>query len=336
MGIFKRIIKNRLIAPFLFWGHKKLTSYLVDHFKQVAQTGVGSDLCLKKGFLPLPIHFYSPIPDLEELESRRVWDRKSELAGLNFNCSQQGQFLQKVGREFGDECHWPPQPVGNEEGFFTENGSFSFGCAASTHCMIRHFKPAQVIEIGSGNSSKVILDAIQLNRKMFGSSFGYTIVDPYPKTEIEKKMSPVARIIKQGVEIQDLKLFEELNKNDILFIDSGHTVRTGSDVNFLILEVLPRLSSGVVVHFHDIGLPYEYPKVYATNPHFRMFWTEAYLLQSFLCLNRDYEILLPMGFLMTERIKEFQAAFPHYDPQKHLATSGSFWIRRVGDRRDNP
>jgi hypothetical protein len=80
----------------------------------------------------------------------------------------------------------------------------------------------------------------------------------------------------------DLAFLEELKENDILFIDSGHTVRTRSDVNFLILEVLPRLAPGAIVHFHDIPLPFEYQKVYFTNPTFRVFWTEAYLLQSFL------------------------------------------------------
>lgn len=127
----------------------------------------------------------------------------------------------------------------------------------------------------------------------------------------------------------DIRPFETLGQNDILFIDSGHTVRTGSDVNFLYLDVLPRLAQGVIVHIHDIGLPSEYPKVYFTNPTFRVFWTEAYLLQAFLSLNPHYEIMLAMNYLTADHWDEFCKAFEHFNPDVHKATSGSFWIRRI-------
>jgi hypothetical protein len=119
-----------------------------------------------------------------------------------------------------------------------------------------------------------------------------------------------------------------LGKNDVLFIDSGHTVRVGGDVNYLIPDILPRLAQGVIIHFHDIGLPYEYPKVYSTNPKFRVFWTEAYLLQAFLCYNNEFEILLALNYLTTEHMASFRSAFPFYRPQSHGGKSGSFWIRR--------
>jgi hypothetical protein len=76
-------------------------------------------------------------------------------------------------------------------------------------------------------------------------------------------------------------------------------------------------------------MPYEYPEIYFTNPAFRVFWTESYLLQAFLCFNRQFEILLAMNYIMKKQTDEFQKAFPHYDPQKHKASSSSFWIRRV-------
>jgi hypothetical protein len=136
-------------------------------------------------------------------------------------------------------------------------------------------------------------------------------------------------LIKERVELTDIKLFDQLRENDVLFIDSSHTVRTGGDVNYLILDVLPRLAPGVIVHFHDISLPYEYSQVYFTNPSFRVFWTEAYLLQAFLSLNSQYEILLAMNYLMSDCLEEFCSAFPHFEPAKNWANSGSFWIRRV-------
>ena len=119
------------------------------------------------------------------------------------------------------------------------------------------------------------------------------------------------------VELINVDFFKQLSKNDILFIDSSHTVRIGSDVNYLILDVLPRLAPGVIVHFHDISLPDEYTKVYATNPRFRMFWTEAYLLQAFLCYNSQFEVLLAMHYLMTQQKEAFRSAFPRYDPLKY-------------------
>lgn len=118
-------------------------------------------------------------------------------------------------------------------------------------------------------------------------------------------------------------------KNDILFVDSSHTVRIGGDVNFLILEVLPRIKPGVLVHFHDIPIPYEYAEVYYTNPRARMFWTESYLLQAFLALNSSYEVLLAMNYIMTDYPDDFRSAFPHYDPHRHIYVSHSFWVRRV-------
>ena len=156
----------------------------------------------------------------------------------------------------------------------------------------------------------------------------YIIVDPYPGSIVENNLPGVTQLVKQRCELLDIDFFKQLGKNDILFIDSSHMARIGSDVNYLILEVLPNLASGVIIHFHDINLPFEYPKAYATNPRFRMFWTEAYLLQAFLCLNTKFEILLAMSYLTAEKGEVLHNSFPLYDPDKHILTSGSFWIRR--------
>jgi hypothetical protein len=129
------------------------------------------------------------------------------------------------------------------------------------------------------------------------------------------------------VELCSPALFERLEENDILFIDSSHSVKIGSDVNFLYLEVLPRLKPGVVVHIHDIPMPYEYTKTYATNPAFRMFWTESYLLQAFLIYNSEFEVLLSMAYLQGSHPDLYREAFPSFDPEADTG-SGSIWIRR--------
>lgn len=293
-------------------------------FEQISMYGYGSNKCLKKGFLPIPVHFYSPIPDIEDLKKRKIWAKKSELRGINFNLAKQLELMASLGYKFGKECHWPVNPTENPADFHIDNAGFSFGCAAVLYTMIREFKPKKIIEIGSGYSSKIIVQAIDAN----GNKCHYTIIDPYPGSYIVNNEVRSNRLIKKRVELTNPKIFDVLDKNDVLFIDSSHTVKIGSDVNFLLLEILPRLKPGVIIHIHDISLPYEYSKTYATNEHFRQFWTEQYLLQSFLICNYDYEILLSMAYIMKHYLSKFRKAFPCYRPEIHKFTSSSFWIRR--------
>jgi len=301
---------------------------------EMAQTGIGTDECLELGCLPVPVHFYSPIPDLKDLEQRKVWDRRSGLLGIDFRPQEQEALLLQLGKNYGQECRWPEQPTNRPFEFHTHNGCFGFGCAAGLHCMIRHLKPQRIIEVGSGFSSLVISSAIRLNSDESSQNCDYTIVDPYPRDDhVPGTLPGLTRLIRDRVELLSPSFFDQLAQNDILFIDSSHVSKIGSDVNFLILDVLPRLAPGVAVHFHDIDLPYEYPKVYATNPTFRMFWTEAYLLQAFLTHNDRWEILLGMAYLMKERINAFCSAFPYFDLKRNWANSGSFWIRRKTDLR---
>ncbi len=316
----------------LFIVFAPLMPLLVKAFRYVAETGRGTDLCLKQGFLPMLVHYYSPIPDIVDLRKRQIWQKKSALPGVDFHPDQQLQLLRALGTKYGDECNWPAVSTGNPQEFYTENNSFSFGCAASLYTILRKYRPNKAFEIGSGNSSLIFSAALARNASE-GYDCDYIVVDPYPTPLLHPDLPSLTQIIPQRVELMDVSFFESLKENDILFIDSGHTVRTGSDVNFLFLDVLPRLAPGVIVHVHDIGLPYEYPEVYFTNPSFRMFWTEAYLLQAFLTFNSEFEILLALSYLMSEKRQEFAQAFPHYDPSRHRARSGSFWMRRKVDTK---
>jgi hypothetical protein len=268
------------------------------------------------------------VPDIEDLRARRLWERRSPLAGIDLREARQLALLAELGRDFGAECRWPHEPGRDEREFYTDNSSFSYGCAAATHALIRRFKPRRVVEVGSGFSSRVIAAALRMNEKDLGERAEYTVVDPFPGKALER-LPGVGRVFRLRVELLEVEMFRTLGENDVLFVDSGHTVRAGGDVNFLVLDVLPILAPGVVVHFHDIPLPYEYAETYFTNPHFRMFWTESYLLQAFLCHNAAYEILLAMNFLMRDHAAAFRSAWPHYDPAIHRFPSHSFWIRRV-------
>jgi hypothetical protein len=277
----------------------------------MVQTGEGTDDCLKHGFLPMPVHFYSPIPDIQDLKERKIWDRVSELKGINFRVKEQLDYLKKLGESYGHECLWPQNKTPHPFEYYTHNGNFSYGCAAALHTIIRMNKPKHIVEVGSGHSSWVISAALQKN-KLDDSAYEcqYLVIDPYPSIE---GLPGLSQLIKSRVELVSESVFSILEENDILFIDSGHTVRIGGDVNFLYLDIIPSLKPGVYIHAHDINLPYEYPEVYYTNPVFRVFWTEAYLLQAFLAFNHDFEVVLAMNYIQTNYMDKFCEAFPHFD-----------------------
>ena len=323
VGVFRRtrrVVIGLLVLPLL--------PIIAPIMRLMGRSGVGTDYCYRRGVLPVPVHFYQPVPDLGELEKRDVWNQRTKLVGVNFRAEQQLELLKELGRNFGNECQWPAEAPSNECDFFVNNGGFSFGCAAATHSIIRQYHPKRILEVGSGNSSKVIAAAVQRDRvERNWKGTDYTVVDPYPHP-VTGKLDGISEVIASKVEEQPFTLFETLGANDILFIDSSHVCRIGSDVNFLFLEILPRLAPGVIVHVHDIALPYEYSKSYATNPRFRVFWNEAYLFQAFMCFNSEFEVLLGMNYLQTDHPHYFQRAFVHYDPVLYHDVSHSFWIRR--------
>jgi len=322
MSLLKRVLYAMIFFPPVF-------RFMVRVFRRVATTGKGSSLCLKNGFLPVPVNFHSPIPDIADLEERGVWNKRTELRGVDFREDKQIELLKELAACYSDECRWSVEPTGDPFEFHIENPSFSYGCAASTHSMIRHFKPRLVIEIGSGMSSIVISKALEFNKGMDGKNGRHIVVDPYPSDTIRKGLGDGNDLVESRVELLDPRFFEKLDVDDILFIDSGHCVRIGGDVNYLFLDVIPRLRPGVIIHIHDIGFPNEYPKIYSTNEAFRQFWTEQYLLQSFLCFNRDFEIMLAMSSIMTAHSELFRELFRFYDPRLHRLTSSSFWMRRA-------
>lgn len=295
---------------------------LIPIMKLITKRGVATDECLKNKFLLVPVHFYSTIPDIFEMEKRNIWDRKSKLNGINLNTEKQLNLLQQLGASYNNECNWPKTNIGDEKSYYTKNDSFGGGCAVAAHSIIRKYKPKNIIEIGTGRSSLIIRNAIELNKKE-NKECNYTIIDPYPNFKIIDKTTPDQLIQKQA-ELMDEKFFSVLKENDVLFIDSSHVSKLGSDVNFLYLEILPMLNPGVIVHIHDIRLPYEYTKRFSFKG-FPKFYNEQYLLQAFLSHNYKYEILLALNYLMVDYKEKFKAAFNKCELGHHPS---SFWIKK--------
>jgi predicted O-methyltransferase YrrM len=287
------------------------------------------ELFQKFGLHLVPNHFYSPIPDTRDLGARAaLWDRESPLAGVDMNEGRQLEMLELFQR-FQAECNFPLERTDNPDEYFIRNGGFGFMSAAVLHAMVRHFTPARIIEVGSGFSTRVSARALRSNHDD-GHPGELTAIEPYPSEALRSGFDGLSRLVTQKVEDVDLEFFDVLEEGDILFIDSSHVVRTGGDVNYLYLEVLPRLNKGVVIHIHDIFFPLEYPKDWVIGN--RRFWTEQYGLQMFLAFNSAFRVLW-CGSLMYLRHREALARI--FPPPAGLGAgkdyfSSSFWMQKQG------
>jgi predicted O-methyltransferase YrrM len=183
--------------------------------------------------------------------------------------------------------------------------------------MIRHFQPRLIIEVGSGFSSLISAEAAAKN-----TNSALICIEPSPQDFLRKGLPGLRSLIEKRVEELDLEFFTQLDSNDILFIDSSHTVKIGGDVNYLFLEVLPRLKPGVIVHVHDIFFPFEYRRDWVKDE--RRFWTEQYLLQAFLTFNAEFEVLMCNSYLDLHYLEDVKSTFPNSPPRG----GGSFWMRR--------
>jgi predicted O-methyltransferase YrrM len=274
------------------------------------------------GFSVTPVrhHYYQPVFNVHTLPDR-LWNTKDPLHGINFNEDAQLALLEQF--NYQDELRAIPIDSPSDYlGFYYRNNSFEAGDAEMLYNMVRKFKPKRVIEIGSGYSTRIMKQAMDANRAE-GIFSTLLCIEPYEMPWLEQL--GVDMVIRQKVEDIDRSQFDELEANDILFIDSSHVLRIGGDVIVEYLHILPAIKSGVIIHIHDIFLPYEYPKDWIVNE--RRFWTEQYILQAFLAFNHEYEILSAVHWLSREHSTRLSAACPVYG---HIGgTPGSFWMRRL-------
>lgn len=210
--------------------------------------------------------------------------------------------------------------------FYVRNGAFGLVSAIVLHAIVRHFRPHTIIEVGSGMSTLVSARAAAMNQRD-GYPVAVIAIEPNPSPVLQRGVPGVTELVRKPVQDIGADYFKRLAENDILFIDSSHVVRTGSDVNFLYLEVLPRLARGVLVHVHDIFFPAEYPKDWIV--HSRRFWSEQYLLQAFLAHNNAWEVLWSESYMRAKHPSELEAVFPGRLGFDDNFNSSSFWMRRM-------
>ncbi|MGH8094576.1 MAG: class I SAM-dependent methyltransferase [Chthoniobacterales bacterium] len=271
----------------------------------------------ENGFHVTPVHFYEPIPDSRAL-GKELWERKQDLLGVEMNEAMQVHLLRDVFPRFKEEYDlFPVESAESTDIFFVKNGSFEEVDPMVAYCLIRHFRPRQIIEVGSGYSTLLLAQAARKNGCTTLRS-----IDPYAPPFLTGEIAGLTSLLPSKVEDVDLSYFDCLDEGDCLFIDTSHVVRIGGDVNRIFLELLPRLNPGVMVHIHDIFLPFDYPRDWVVSR--RRFWTEQYLLQAFLSYNSDFEVLVCNSYLNTYYPEELRTVFPTTSPKR----GGSLWMRR--------
>jgi len=270
-----------------------------------------------------PGHFYSPIADPADIRAReaRIWAAADHLPGIDLRVEAQLALLPQLA-PWVAEIDWPVEQPADPTRYFYGNDQFPVLDAEFLYAALRHFRPKTVIEIGSGFSSLI---TAEVNRRHFGGAMAFHCVEPYPRQFLIDGVDGISSLVRSKVEDVDLAFFDQLGAGDLLFIDSSHVSKVGSDVNYLFFEVLPRLRPGVMVHVHDIFLPDEYPKVWVIDQGRN--WNEQYLLRAFLQFNTAWEVLWAAHGMGTRHTAAVQATFPRYP---RLGGGGSFWLRRTG------
>jgi len=272
-------------------------------------------LGVRAGVHVLPVHYYVPVPDVLALErDPGHWAKPSSLPGIDAPLDRQVATLRELclpyQAEYADNAAY-------REGVRRNFGQ-GFGVleAQAWHAVLRAVKPSRVVEIGSGVSSFCAYHALALNARE-GHPGRLVCVEPHPSAAL--RALPDIELVAQPMQSVDLELFTGLGAGDVLFVDSSHTVKAGSDVNRIVLEVLPRLAPGTVVHFHDIFLPFDHqPDLLHSFLH----WNETSLVRAFLVGNRGVEVLFAMAMLHHVRRESLREVFPGYDPQALDSSTG--------------
>jgi len=274
-------------------------------------------------------HFYSPTIDPEDLQKRKheIWQRDPVVRGIDFNEAFHVDFLEEVfprhiaGYDYPERLEETPQL----RQFFTRNSQFSWLDSRVLFVMLRHVRPRRIIEVGSGFSSLLIADVVA--RYLDGQA-EFSCIEPYPRDFLLQRIPGISQVIIERVQGVPIRRFEKLDAGDILFIDSSHVAKTGSDVNYLFFEVLPVLRPGVLIHFHDIFLPYEYLEDWVLGE--KRSWNEQYLLRALLMYSTAFKFLFGSSFAFhrfPERVKKALAL-----PSANAFGGGSVWIERTGSR----
>jgi len=268
-------------------------------------------------------HYYSPIINIEEVKRKeeQIWNSSSEdkVPGVDLNTDEQINLINEF-NQYYNELPFKNEQQNNLRYYF-DNSFYSYTDGIILYSFIRHFKPKRIIEIGSGFSSALMLDC---NDIYFNNGIELTFIEPYPErlySLLKNNDKKNTKIITSFIQDVDLKEFDKLEAGDILFIDSTHVSKTGSDVNYLFFDILPRLKKGVLIHVHDVFFPFEYPKEWVYEGRN---WNEDYLLKAFLMFNSTFKIKVFSHYLHQMHSKVFKEM-----PLSFKNQGGNIWIEKL-------
>jgi hypothetical protein len=280
---------------------------------------IAKKIFLSVGVFPIADHYYEPL--FHEKHLRYPLSNDRILPGINWNLEEQLNLLKCF--NYNDELIQFPENQGSQLGFYYRNPSYGTGDSEFLYNMIRYFKPHKLVEIGSGISTLMAQNAIKKNATDDPEYFcEHICIEPFEAPWLE---DTGVNIIRRKVEEIEKDIFTQLNKNDILFIDSSHMIRPQGDVLYEYLELLPILKAGVIIHIHDIFSPKDYLRDWVIKN--VQFWNEQYLLEGFLSFNSSFKIIAALNYLHHNYFNELSAKCPMLTRDRE---PGAFYIQKTG------
>lgn len=282
-------------------------------------------------------HFYSVIPNINTIK----YDYNPIYNNIDFNDESHLQIIDDINlylsdydKDYGfDVCDkqykYEDLLKIKKNNFQLINGAFEWMDARLLYYFILKNKPKNIIEIGCGNSTKLIIDLVQKKNL----STNIICIEPFPqKFLLDLHKENKIFLIQEKLENVELELFSILKSNDILFIDSSHVLKINSDVMYYINNIFPVLNNEVYIHIHDIFLPYEYPKEWLQEGRF---WNEQYFIYAFLMNNNDYKIIFGNNYARNKLFNKFVELQKDYFETKCITDimkpfgGGSLWIKKI-------
>jgi hypothetical protein len=271
------------------------------------------------GIYPLIDHYYDPMINPRHLH--RPLDAPRPIAGLDLDADAALHLLETLTTL--PELMDAPALTSESAEFHLDNPMFGPLDAGIYYAIIRRFRPRRIVEVGAGMSTLAALRATARNRDDDPSyTCDHLCIEPFEQPWLDRL--PI-RLLRTPMERCDPAVVDALGENDILFIDSSHIIRPQGDVLTEVLEWLGRLRPGVLIHFHDIFTPNDYPQELLTAH--RFFWNEQYLVEAFLAFNERFRILLPVNHLWTRFPDRLRTLCPQQTEERIIPAS--LWLRRV-------
>jgi predicted O-methyltransferase YrrM len=278
----------------------------------------------RKNAAQRPGHYYSPVIDIDDLERReeQVWKKPRRLEGIVWNDEEQESFLSAL-IESNEVIPFTDNPSPGFRYYF-DNKTYPHSDGLVLFSMLRAFKPKRIIEVGSGFSSALILDT---RDHFLKDSPTLTFIEPNPDDRLTNLLKredyETVSVVKDIVQNTPVDTFRQLRENDILLIDNSHVSKVGSDVNYLMTEILPCLNKGVIVHIHDIFYPFEYPKDWIFEH--KLNWNEIYMVHNFLLFNSQFKIIFFSDYVHQKYKQRIENKVPLF----YKGRPGSLWLQRV-------